>query len=811
MPGASAPSLAIRLFGPFEVCVNGAPLPRLRSRKGQWLLALLALRHGREVERGWLAGVLWPESTGAQAFHSLRMTLTDLRRALGAEARRLQSPTPHSLCLDLAGADVDLLAFDTAIERGDMPSLERAIALYSGPLLEGCVEEWAFQERQVREQAYLAALETLAAQATQCGDPGAAERQLRLAVAADPLRESAQRALMQALAAGGNYAAALLAYRELRLRLHRTANVEPDPETQALFRQIRTEARGRAGTSAARWLRIPPTAAVVQHNLPVQRTPLLGREREVAAVCHLLLREEVGLVTLIGPAGIGKTRLGQQIATELLDDFPDGVFFVDLAPIRDPALVAAAIAQVLGVREAQGLPLIESLKAYLRPRQLLLLLDNFEQVLPAASTVAELLAAAPHMKGLVTSRVVLRLRGEQEFPVPPLAPDAAVELFVQRARAARPDFAVTDEYAPLLAAICQRLDGLPLAIELAAVRIKLFSPAALLSRLERRLPLLTGGARDLPARQQTLRDAIAWSYDLLEEAEKTLFQRLSVFVGGCVLGAAEVICHPKTGALPPLTIDLLDGVASLVDQSLLWRKEQPDGEPRFVMLETVREFALECLAASGEEPALRRRHAHCYLSLAEKADARLTGPEQAVWLDRLERELDNLRAGLEWFTHAGEAEKALRLGAALWRFWAVRGYLSEGRERLAGLLAWSGRVPPQAPSLRPGTRAAGGYPRSGWRFPPLPGPVQTAVRLKALYAAGVLADAQGDYTAARSLFEEHLGIQRESGDVEAIATALCSLGNIANAQGDQAAARSLFEEALALFQEAGTDFMLAGR
>jgi predicted ATPase/class 3 adenylate cyclase len=535
------------------------------------------------------------------------------------------------------------------------------------------------------------------------------------------------------------------------------------------------------------------------NNLPAQPTPLIGREKEVATLRDLLRRDDVRLVTLTGPGGTGKTRLGFQVAADLIDDFQDGVFFVGLAPITDAGLVAPPICQTLGLRETGGQPLLETLKEHLREKQILLLLDNFEQVLAAAPLVAELLAAAPRLKVMVTSRAVLHLRGEQEYSVPPLAvPDpkclppvpvlslyGAVELFVQRTLNVQPEFTITRENAPAVAEICCRLDGLPLAIELAAARIKLLPPEALLGRLGSRLKLLTGGARDLPARQQTLRSAIAWSYDLLDEAEKTLFRRLSVFVGGWVLGAAEAICNPKSGAVGVLEIDLFDGVASLVDKSLLQqepgtRETGGGGEPRFGMLETIREFGRECLAASGEEAAMRRRHALCYLGLAEKADHKLVTPEQEVWLDRLEREHDNLRAAVEWFAQAGEAEKGVRLAAALWRFWVVRGYVAEGRERLARLLALPGAAVSKA-----------------------------EVRLKALNAAGFLAHAQGDYVAARSRFEETLPISRGLGDPIAYIGSLQHLGNMADAHGDYAAARSWFEEMLTFAREVGDEEPIA--
>jgi predicted ATPase/class 3 adenylate cyclase len=436
------------------------------------------------------------------------------------------------------------------------------------------------------------------------------------------------------------------------------------------------------------------------HNLPAQPTPLIGREREAAEARERLRRPEVRLLTLAGPGGTGKTRLALQVAVDVLEDFADGVFFVPLAPISDPTLVASTVAQTLGVQETGSRPLLERLKEFLQDKAVLLVLDNFEQVIAAVPVVTALHAACPRLKSLVTSREVLRLQGEHEFPVPPLAvPDlrhlpaserlsqyAAAALFIQQASAVKPDFMVTNDNAPAVAEICVRLEGLPLAIELAAARSKLLSPQALLARLGSRLELLRGGARDLPARHQTLRGAIAWSYDLLSPDEQALFRRMAVFVGGCTLEAAEAVCR----AAGPPELDVLEGMTSLVDKSLLRQEEEANREPRFQMLETIREYGLECLTTSGELESARRAHATDYLALAEEAEPELTGPQQGVWLHRLETEHDNLRAALQWSQARQDAETGLRLGGALWRFWLVRGYLREGRERLGRLLALAG-------------------------------------------------------------------------------------------------------------------------
>jgi predicted ATPase/DNA-binding winged helix-turn-helix (wHTH) protein len=538
---------------------------------------------------------------------------------------------------------------------------------------------------------------------------------------------------------------------------------------------------------------VPPrqTLASRAHTLPGQLTSLIGREREGAAVVQLLRHTEVRLLTLTGPGGVGKTRLGLQVATDLHQGFAHGVYFVPLATIRDPALVLSTMAQTLGVPEHVEQGPLDRLKAHVRDKQILLVLDNFEQVLAAALTLVELLTACPRLKLLVTSREVLRLSGEYEFSVPPLpVPDprhlppastlpqyAAVALFLQRALAVKPDFAITPENTLAVAEICIRLDGLPLAIELAAARMKLFSPRALLARLARRLAWLNTGARDAPPRHQTLRHAIAWSYDLLEGYEQACFRRLAVFVGGCTLEAAAMVCQavhdPTAGLEAALEDEAIEGLASLVDKSLLQPEEDRHGEPRFRMLETIREFGLECLVACGEAPAVQRAHAHYYLALAEAAEAQLSGPDQAMWLERLEAEHDNFRAALRWADESGAVEEGLRLAGALCQFWLARSHLHEGREHLV-------RLVPLARSSTP-----------------------TPARAKVLTGAGHLAHNQGDYTTARALFAESLTLWREIGNKRGMASALNDLGWMAWRQGDYAMAQALSAESLGLWQDLG--------
>ncbi|HET8852016.1 MAG TPA: NB-ARC domain-containing protein, partial [Ktedonobacteraceae bacterium] len=441
----------------------------------------------------------------------------------------------------------------------------------------------------------------------------------------------------------------------------------------------------------------------VKHNLPTPLTPFIGREQEVEAVCRLLRRPDVRLLTLTGTAGVGKTRLGLQVATELISAFADGGCFVSLAPLSDPDLVLPTLTQALRLPEARGRSPLERLQAYLQDKHLLLLLDNFEHVAAAAPQLVELLQACPDLKALVTSRASLRIRGEYEVRVFPLdLPDlkphadvemltcnAAVTLFTQRAQAIAPDFALTQTNAHIIAEICIHLDGLPLAIELAAARIKLLSPRHLLSRLEHRLEVLTSGAQDLPTRQQTLRTTLQWSYDLLSPQEQRLFRLLSVFVGGCMLEAVEAVCR----RLGDGVILVLDGVLRLLDNNLVLESKQPDGEPRLLMLETIREYGQECLANSGEAESTRRAHAEYYLALAEEAELKQISAEQLQWLERLEQEYDNLRAALNYLLKREQFELALRMTGALWLFWSLRAHVKEGQRWLERALAGGSEVP----------------------------------------------------------------------------------------------------------------------
>jgi predicted ATPase len=521
-------------------------------------------------------------------------------------------------------------------------------------------------------------------------------------------------------------------------------------------------------------------------NIPVQRTGFVGREKELAAAKEMLLRPDVRLVTITGPGGIGKTRLAVEVANSVIESFAGGIHFVPLSPVRDPELIVSVIVQAMGLRGTGGQSPLEILKKNLEDSSrppMLLLLDNFEHLTVAAPAVADLLAMGPNLKILVTSRSALHVYGEREFPVPPLdLPDSrskpsvealsrfpAVALFLQRAISVKPDFELNRENATAIIEICTRLDGLPLAIELAASRVKVLSPSSMRTRLASRLQLLTGGARDLPERQQTLRAAIDWSHDLLNAAEQKLFRRLSVFVGGCTLESVEAVCDAKAD----LDLDLLDGMASMVDKSLLQRVELPNGDSRFGMLETIREYAREKLEASEDGPYTRRAHAAYCLVLAEEVATEQSGAEGAEWLDRVAQEHDNFRAALEWLTETGDADWGLRLGAALFRFWETREYFAEGRVRLGKLLKLPGAA------------------------------AQTKARERALFAAGVLGVVQGDTASADALIRESLDVARHLGDKQGVAVAFNALGVNAQERGDAAEATAHFEESLALWRESG--------
>ena len=590
----------------------------------------------------------------------------------------------------------------------------------------------------------------------------------------------------------------------------------------------------------------PPSISLPPHNLPAPATPFVGRYEQVNEVCALLLNENVRLLTLTGPGGVGKTRLALRVAEEVLPNFEDGAYFVALASLDDPGLVLTAIAQALDVKEGGSATIEDQLRARLRDKVLLLVLDNFEQVTGAAPRVMQVLADAPGVQVIVTSRVSLHLYGEHEYCVPSMdlpegeadtPPTAeglghfeAVQLFVARAQEIRPDFRLTDANAPAVAEICRRLDGLPLALELAAARIRLFSPQALKSRLDKSLPLLTGGSRDLPARHETLRNAIGWSYNLLDGVEQLLFRRMSVFAGGCTLDAAIYLAADSALEAG----ESLDRLESLIDKNLLRQREQSDGEPRFWMLATIREYALEKLAEAGQKEETRQAHARFVLALAEQAKPHLRGAQQESWFSMLEREHDNFRAALTFLMgHEGSGGSDLKEGARLastlsW-FWYVRGHYTEGRKWLdmaVSALDRETQVGDEAAS-REDLSLRVDVLRSAGTLAYMQSDHEQAIELtkrsleiarrvgdklmmaRALNNLGTVLDQQGDVKQALPFHEESLQIRRELGDRPGMALVMSNLALVVERQGDYARANSLCEESIDMAREAGDSTNLA--
>ena len=744
-----------RLLGPLAVSVDGEPLA-LGGQKRRALLAALLLEANRIVSRDRLIDALWGEEPPDTARNTIQVYVSQLRKLL-PEGTLETAPPGYRLAVDPEA--IDLFRFiqltqqaRAALTVGNASdaaeTLREALALWRGPALADLAWEPLAQGEVVRlEELRLAALEDRIDADLALGRHGQVIGELESLVAEHPLRERLRGQLMLSLYRSGRQADALAVYQRARKALVDELGIEPGEALRKLERAILAQDPSLE----------PPVTGMSPRRLPTPATPLLGRERELAALADVVRDDTTRLVTLTGTGGIGKTRLGLELVQRLAPEFQHGAAVTPLATTRDPALVARAILDTLEIPEV-GQDADELLAKTLADSELLLLVDNFEQVLPAAATIAQLLAGAPGVKVIVTSRAPLHVAAEREYPVPPLADDEAAELFVSRAQAADPNFELSEKNAAAVAELCARLDGLPLAIELAAARTKLLPPATLLSRLGNRLELLAEGRRDAPHHQQTLRMTFDWSYDLLDQNAQRLFAQLAVFAGGCTLASAEAVCD---GAV-------LETLGALVDESLVRRRDT-----RFSMLEIVREYALERLSDSGESEEVRRRHLAYFVELAEEANPALSkGDDQIEWFARLEDEHDNLRAALAFALYSGDASSALRLGVGIRRFWQIHGYLAEGREGLEAAIA----LAPDEPS---------------------------ELRADAFNMIGILAAEQGEWDTSRANFNAALDDARAVESTRVISSALVNLGNMAAYSRDLDAARYLYKESIEYFESLG--------
>jgi predicted ATPase/DNA-binding SARP family transcriptional activator/DNA-binding CsgD family transcriptional regulator len=787
--------MRVRMLGGFSVWVGTRTIEESawRLRKAANLVKLLALSPGYSLHREQVMDLLWPDLGRRAASNNLRVVIHAARRTLDPD------PNAVSRYLTLQGEQltlypgeqlwVDVEVFEeaaaTARRSQELAAYRAALDLYAGELLpEDRYEEWAEEQRQRLRETYLSLLLGLARLYEERGEYNLAAEALRSVVAQEPANEEAHASLMRLYAFSDRRGEAMAQYGRLWEVLSAQLGAEPSSATRHLRDEI---AAGRLPPiHLAATLPGEPLHAA-KHNLPAARTNFVGREREMVEVKRKLAMTD--LLTLTGTGGCGKTRLALEVARDLVGVYPDGVWLVELAPLSEGALVPQVVTEALGVQEQPKRPLLESLLDALRDKDMLLVLDNCEHLIDAAaSLVDDLLDSCPRLRVLATSREPLGVMGELGWLVPSLSvPDAqqsptieefegyeSARLFVDRASKKHPGFELTPQNATAVAQVCARLEGIPLAIELAAARIGILSAEQISERLGHSLKLLTGGDRMADRRHQTLRATLDWSYELLGEPEQVLFGRLSVFAGGFTLEAAESV-----GAGGDIEDeDVLELLSQLVDKSLVAAEESWERGARYRLLEPVRQYAQEKLRVSGEAEAVGRRHTEFFLTLAEEAELELSRPRQAEWIDRLETEHDNLRAALSWALER-EVDLGPRMAGALCRFWHTRGYLSEGRRYLEEAVASSDVVP-------------------------------ATVRAKALDGLGWIAEPQGDYERARLAYEESLELYRSSNDTRGVANALGDLGSLALDRGDYARATSLLEESLTLHRELGSNEDVVG-
>ena len=738
------------MLGPLVVRSEGAALA-LGGGRQRALLGLLLVHANEVMPRDRIVDELWPDSEPAAATRSLHVYVSSLRKALGAGAAVLVT-RPPGYALEAPPEAIDARRFErlaadgrAALADGDAEQaaacLRTALGLWRGDVLADIADErFAALEAARLADLRLAALEDLLAAELALGRHEHALPQLETLVAAEPLRERLRAQLMLALYRSGRQAEALEVYRQTRRLLVEELGIEPGIELRRLEQAILAQSPEIA----------PPPKP--RRALPTPPSSMIGRDDELATLTGLLLRDDVRLVTLTGPGGVGKTRLALEAARQLDDRLAGGACFVDVASVRSASLLLPAVARALAVVPEPDEAEVDAIARVLHRQPTLLVLDNLEQVVDAAPRIADLLAAAPSAIVLATSRAALRLLSEHEHPVPPLRGDDSVALFCRRARAVQPSF----EPSAAIEEICARLEGLPLAIELAAARTRVLPPDLLLERLEHRLPMLVGGARDLPERQRTLEATIAWSFELLEPEDRVAFARFSVFADGSRLEAAEAVCET--------TVDVLERLA---DNSLL---RIADG--RIAMLETIREFAAARLAESPDEQRVRHRHLAWFVALAVAAEPELPGTRQTEWFDRLQVDQANIRAAIRYALAVGRGDDALTAAAALRHFWWIRAHYGVGRRLLEDALAAAGEADP-------------------------------ALRERALTGVGILAAEQGDFAAAAEAFGEALVLARAQGDTGRTAVTLANLGNIAFFQGDVRSAREAYVEGLRLARDTG--------
>jgi predicted ATPase/DNA-binding SARP family transcriptional activator len=766
-------TLELRTLGRATLCRDGAEAEDIvhQSKRFALLVYLAVAAPGGFHRRDTILSLFWPDLSEKRARNALNKALHFLRFHLGSEVVESRGSVEVGLKADSVWCDA--VAYQEAYEGG---RLGEAVELYGGPFLEGFhvseaaeFEHWVDRQREHFEQRYSAALQELALAAADRNDRKTSIELWRRLVDHDPSNSRAVIGLMEALEAVGERAAALEKAEEHAALLRSEFDAEPDVEVTACAERLRQTPRA-----------VPPMDRQTHRHLPWEPAPLVGREREIAMLRRFLENPSIRLLTLTGPGGTGKTRLAIHAAGATRERFPDGVYFVNLGTLREAGLVGVTIARTIGVALEAGAEIIESLQSALDGRRCLLVLDGFETVLPAADLLARLLKETESLQVMVTSRAVLQLRGEHVFPVPPLGvPDLdsvppvadllgydAIDLFVQRAQAIDPEFALNEENHVAVARICARLDGLPLAIELAAARVKILEPSMILARLGQRFDLLRGGPRDLPERQQTLRRTFDWSYDLLSDSQQRLFRHLCVFVGGCSLDAVRSVCYDAGEE----ETAVLDALGELVDNSLLRQVPTHDEAPRFEMLDTIREYGRRLLDDGGELAASQRSHARYFLDLAERAETGLAGKEQSLWLDRLELEFANVQAVLDWALEWGEIELAVRLGSALWPFLWLRGHFTEMRWRLDQALA---------------------------RRSLLPASLQTNL----LVARGAIASLDGEHQGAMSLYQEAFSVGRDSLGLGQVTQMLRSMAIALSRAGEYERATELLEESLALSRE----------